>query len=346
MQSTIRKMLFIIIVCSGLAALFWYFPSFHIAPDDPIFIGAIYSCGLFITTVSLLCIPGLSFTIEALILQIILSFPIWSKVWTLLSIYIEYEYFFMELGYIECWLYITAYFLISMLQYERGTAYQAENGKTKRINAPDKLICKHCGEALFPQDVFCNNCQTINPRVKAMLDEHPELHPADYQPIISRDRDCCPHCEAGFSSAGSGPLGLKVGSPIIGCKHCHNFFLVHSYNEWSVSNRSYKRNLMFGDPITITIFLVLAYGYCTGCANYWLYPGLMGLYLGYRFLLFKTVHYEKIQESNLRLARNPEYPQILISMDYGKHMDQTYHSMMRFKPLTLRDIIKDAFHFD
>ena len=45
MQSTIRKMLFIIIVCSALAALLWYFPSFHIAPNDPIFIGGLHKAG-------------------------------------------------------------------------------------------------------------------------------------------------------------------------------------------------------------------------------------------------------------------------------------------------------------
>ena len=343
MQSTIRKMLFIIIVCSALAALLWYFPSFHIAPNDPIFIGNVYSCGVFLTALSLFFIPGLSFAIEALILQVLISVPILSKIWLSFYIYIESEHFYIEIGYIECWLYIAAYLLISMLQYGRGTSREAEKGKINRMNAPNKLVCKCCGEALFHQDVFCANCQTINPRVKAMLDAHPNRPPLDYQPLSGENRLRCPHCKASYP--GPGPIEFTTWSPIIGCESCHNFFIDDTLIEWSLSSQSRKSRLIIGKPLTITVVLFLSYGYCTGCSNYGLYPFLVLMYLFCRALLFRTVHYREIQNSILRLKRNPEYPKILIDMDYGKYMDKRYQSSMRFKPSSWLDIIKDAFSF-
>lgn len=344
MQNTLRKILFAIAVCFGLAALLWYFPSFHIAPDDPIFIGALYRFGLFVVFLSPFCIPGLSYAVETLILHIIISAPIWSEIGSAVSTYFESELFPLSLGYVECWVYITAYLIISLLQYARAAAHNAEREKVKRTNAPDKLICKYCGESLLPQDVFCGNCQTINPRVKAMLEAHPNRPTLDYQPLVGEKYLRCPHCKANYLGPGSN--GLTICCPIIGCKQCHDFFIDDTLIDWCVANRSYKHHLIIGKPFTSIMALILCYGYCTGCSNYWLYFPLVGLYLFYRFLYFKTVHYEEIQKSNLRLERNPEYPQILISMDYSKHMDQRYHPLMRFKPLTLRDIIKDAFHLD
>ena len=344
MQNTIRKILFAIALCLGLAVLFWYFPSFHIAPNDPIFIGVLYRIGLCVVVFSPFCIPGLSFAIETLILRIIISAPIWSEIWSAIYICFESELFPMSLSYIECWLYITAYLIIALLQYGRAATREAEREKVKRINAPNKLTCKCCGEAMYPQDVFCNHCQTINPRVQAMIDAHPDRPPLEYQPLAGKNYLRCPHCRSNY--IGPGPIGLTICTPIIGCKNCHNFFIDDTLVDWSVVNRSYKHLLMIGKPFTSVVVLILSYGYCTGCSNYWLYLPLIVLYLFYRFLYFRTVHYKEIHKSKLRLERNPEYPQILISMDYSKHMNKQYYPLMRFKPPSWLDIIKEAFTFD
>ena len=58
MQNTIRKILFAIALCLGLAVLFWYFPSFHIAPNDPIFIGVLYRIGLCVVVFPLFAFPA------------------------------------------------------------------------------------------------------------------------------------------------------------------------------------------------------------------------------------------------------------------------------------------------
>ena len=220
----------------------------------------------------------------------------------------------------------------------------ASQNKKTQINAPNKLICKHCGESLLPQDAFCNNCQTINPRVRAMLNTQPKRPPLDYHPSLGRKVRRCPHCEANYS--GSGLNKFTSCSPIIGCDYCHNYFIDDKLIEWSVAGRSNKTKLVIGSPITIICVLSLAFGYCTGYSSYWLYPLLVGLYLIYRILLFNTVHYEKIQKSNLRLKHNSDYPQTLIDMGYNKHMDKRYNPLMKTKPTSWLDFIKDVLTFN
>ena len=195
--------------------------------------------------------------------------------------------------------------------------------------------CPCCGEALSADVIFCEHCFTMNPMVRDFLENNPKQHPKDYLTVDST----CPLCKEIFKSRYKSfkqhPL---IHSPIHRCRHCGGYYLRHGAIEWSVVPRSSKSRLrlltMLFTDIEISIFGLLREAPYL-CAAAILLHLLLHLPIGSLYLHFTLP--KAIRKSELRLERNPDYPEILANMGYAEDMCEKQ---------PFKEFLKDAFTFD
>lgn len=245
---------------------------------------------------------------------------------------------------------VVLYLLILNLQILRGgnLAIKKDIEKLEIYNLLE--FCKHCGSPMCPEDVFCFNCWTITPKVKKMLSNSPGKYPYQYRTYQRKRKFLCPHCNSFYAhhqvKDGTGKL---IGFPIVFCKNCKNYFIDDELLEYSVAHAKYKNNrfLFFFLLVLTPIYIFL------GFSQFFSVPlslVLTAVYIAVYILCYivwnKIVTKELIEESRLRLERNPDYPQILIDMGYGNLMDEKYQVSYRKQEMTWKDVIKEAFTFD
>ena len=237
-----------------------------------------------------------------------------------------------------------AYLLILEFQYGR-TLHQSRNANpSPRTRKKATSVCHSCGAAMLPEDVFCAHCQTMVPNVQQMLDKYPQKKPEDYL-VQTKSKQRCPHCNGVYSKRVGGTGGLNLHTPIICCRHCREYFLDELYNEWSVAGRRYRMIKIFFEPLGVSS--ILYFGGWLIAVSKWYFIGLfLALYIIACLIWYNIATTAAIQESQLRLERNPEYPLILAKMGYIEVMDQKYHYLLNYKPTRLSDFLKDAFTFE
>ena len=185
-----------------------------------------------------------------------------------------------------------------------------------------------------------------------MLNRNPNRHPNDYQ-ICSASRSYrCPHCGGFIKSNFFEKIhGVKIDTPIKRCRKCQNYYLDIYNNEWCVSSTKYKKDNYFApwllflveiylfelasDLFSVTWALILCFIYLL-------------LHIPIRFVLSEFASNRAKEKSAERLAKNPEYPQILADMGYGSKMDETYQALMKYPPqkITVKEVLKEAVTFD
>ena len=195
--------------------------------------------------------------------------------------------------------------------------------------------CPGCGIALSADVIFCEHCFTLNPMVRDFLERNPKPHPKDYLTVDSS----CPHCNKKTSSRHKSlkqhPL---IHTPIRFCQKCGGYYLRHGALEWSVIPHSSKSQLHLLTTLFIKIELSIFHllrEVPLLCAIAVLSHLLLHLPIGYLYLHFTLP--KAIHESNLRLERNPDYPQTLAKMGYAEDMQEKQ---------SLREFLKEAFTFD
>lgn len=218
--------------------------------------------------------------------------------------------------------------------------------------------CNYCGEPILERDVFCKNCQTITPKVQEMLDRNPDKKPDFYCNLDSGYKLRCPHCRTFHRYPRRYYAPNNFGTPIIYCTHCHNYFLDRAYIEWSVAPFFIKCQEFFSIGHLIfylSFFLIIISSITDGD---WLIAHdftfllliLLGIHFSFALTRYIVLKRKTFREANMRLQQNPDYPQILINMGYGKMMDKKYHHLSKEIILSRKDkvkeLLKDAFTFD
>ena len=205
--------------------------------------------------------------------------------------------------------------------------------------------CPGCGEALSADDIFCKHCFTMNPMVRNFLNHNPKQHPKDYLTVDST----CPYCGKGQPKRVIDEyLPQKIRTPIHRCKKCSGYYANPDSLEWCVAPPASKKKfrllneLLVRNEYNIVETLIDSPLVCAVTAFLYLllhYP-LWLLWLS--FTLPKA-----IRNSNLRLERNPDYPQILSIMGYGIYMDENYNTLFDAPPQkqSFKDFLKEAFTF-
>ena len=120
------------------------------------------------------------------------------------------------------------------------------------METPNAFYCGHCGAPMTDRDVFCKSCQSITPRVQECLDRHLYMSPEKFRGRYGDNKLICPHCE----SENEYSNGLPLGSPILCCSECHEYFLVPDYVEWSVAKPAQKVKAFFNNWISF-VFIYL-----------------------------------------------------------------------------------------
>ena len=215
-----------------------------------------------------------------------------------------------------------------------------------------RMKCEYCNSPMKENDVFCKSCWKITPKVREMINAHPNRHPNDYQIYSTGYSYRCPHCGGIIKSTLFERIpGLKIDSPIKRCKKCQKYFL-DTYNiEWSVSSTSYVSNHYFAPwlffLIEIYLFDFISDLFSVQWAFICCFIYLL-LHFPIRILLSEFAQKRAKERSQKRLEQNPEYPQLLADMGYGEKMAAKYHTMMKQPPrkTTLKEILKDAITFD
>jgi len=221
----------------------------------------------------------------------------------------------------------------------------------KRILKPEPkkrptAFCVHCYAPMMEEDVFCTNCWRITPKVQEMLNRFPTKKPNDYYRLHNGKRHACPHCKYVYRISLYNPMRIRYGCPLKYCPKCHNYFTDVTDNEWSVYCLPSKASKFF--LLLLWIFVV--------CSIIEIYISLVSwqeillyifkytiIHIIFCIIWHFTVRKKAVKESKLRLERNPEYPQILIDMGYGFMMEKKYHALYKEKPITWKDVIKEAF---
>jgi len=212
--------------------------------------------------------------------------------------------------------------------------------------------CNYCGSHMRPEDVFCKNCQTITPKVREMLARYPNKMPDEYYPHSGYIGLHCPHCNRLYQSNFRERIGgMHLRSPIQHCKKCQNYFLDNYCNEWSISSRSYKNERRFA-PFLLILNEIFIIDLITNLSSisWGIFAGFVYLLIHFPLCLlwYALIINKAKKQSQLRMERNPDYPQILADMGYGPAMDKKYRHLVKYhRPkLTLKEILKDAFTFD
>ena len=201
--------------------------------------------------------------------------------------------------------------------------------------SPTTTPCPICGELLSAEDIFCKHCFTMNPMVRDFLKNNPKQHPIDYLTIDSTCPLCGKKTRRVHNTSNHHPL---IHSPIRYCLHCEGYYLRDGATEWCVAPHSSKSQLRL--LTTLFIYVELSISALLREAPYlhaavFLLHLILHLPIGYLYLRFTLP--KAIRDSNLRLERNSDYPQILEKMGYGESM----HEKQPFK-----EFLKDAFTFD
>ena len=206
--------------------------------------------------------------------------------------------------------------------------------------------CPTCQKSLSADEIFCEQCSTINPMVRDFLENNPKPQPQDYQSINSK----CPYCNKKQHSRIIDEFSFrKICTPIQYCKKCGGYFLQNKELEWSVIAPSYKStkylltDLLFKNEQNIIEMLVDTPLICIAVSILYL---LLNYPIG--FLWLKLTLPKSIQHSNLRLQQNPDYPKILADMGYGGYLDERYRSLINYSPKTqtFKEFLKEAFTLD
>ena len=207
-------------------------------------------------------------------------------------------------------------------------------------------LCPRCGEALSADVIFCEHCFTMNPMVRDFLENNPKQHPKDYLTVDST----CPLCgKKQHRRVIDEYLLIKLRTPIRRCKKCGGYFTQVNGLEWCVAPKESKRKsrllteLLIRNELNILEAMIdtpLAYGVTALLYLLLHYP------IGFLWLSFTLP--KAIRDSDLRLAHNPDYPQILANMGYSSYMDEKYNILFDSPPKkqSFKDFLKEAFTFE
>lgn len=207
--------------------------------------------------------------------------------------------------------------------------------------------CSSCGRHLEETEVFCKDCHTISPVVNQTLHAHPKHSEYDYVRKIHQHHGeiytDCPYCENTYEEK-LYAFTLEIDSPIFICDKCHQAYLRPKKFEWSLLSpllRVYAlflfnyRWLAFGVAISLMAMINDAW---------WAWGIPLGaLIVTILHLIFER---KKVIHSKKRLEANPDYPKTLADMGYGERLHKKYHHLLKHPPLTLKEVLKEAFTFD
>ena len=191
------------------------------------------------------------------------------------------------------------------------------------METPNAFYCGHCGAPMTDRDVFCKSCQSITPRVQECLDRHLYMSPEKFRGRYGDNKLICPHCE----SENEYSNGLPLGSPILCCSECHEYFLVPDYVEWSVAKPAQKVKAFFNNWISF----VFIYLFFNGVFFFsWGSFAATACFLVLFSLIWHfTFRKKKLDASRQRLKHNPDYLQILSEMGYYYKIDKKLRSKIR-----------------
>lgn len=225
---------------------------------------------------------------------------------------------------------------------------------TNTRRSTSDLHCHCCGDSMLESDIFCQSCQKITPKVQEMLKRNIDKKPDYYRDIDNGYKMRCPHCRALYRSSKALFPPERYGSSIKYCGSCHNYFLDDMYTEWSVSSHYIKFIEFF--PLGFLIIFISFIFFIIGSIAYgdWLMAReftvllivILSIRSAYVLVQHKIINKKIFHNSNMRLKQNPDYPQILADMGYGRYMNKKYHHLRKDKPTTIKDFLKDAFTFD
>lgn len=214
--------------------------------------------------------------------------------------------------------------------------------------------CTGCGRQLSETEVFCEECQTISSAVTQTLADNPNKSCDDFVRRVHQYHGeyytDCPHCGITYEDKAA-QFSLPIYSPIVICENCHLAYLRPEKDEWSVVSLTEKLiSLLLRNDRWMIVCLFICIIIFTMCQNFErsFAIGLWGIPIAAFF--FYVAHLfldqKKIQLSKKRLEQNPDYPQILADMGYGKYMSKKYHNLLKDKPMTLKEVLKEAITFD
>ena len=207
--------------------------------------------------------------------------------------------------------------------------------------------CTGCGRKLDETEAFCRECHTISPVVsKTFIDNPTKSGDAFVRTIHSYHGESytdCPHCGNTYEET-IASFSPQIESPIHICEKCHQAYIRPYKYEWSVISLKSKAFAIFFSTKRWYAFLLAIWGIMLVTFE----ESLWGIPLG--ALLLAIVHLifdrKAVRLSQKRLEQNPDYPQILVDMGYTSKLHKTYHHLLKFPPLTLKEVLKEAFTFD